>query len=138
VIHAATKECSLSENGGTQDGALVWTLNRGLVVLRPNDPLVQWVATVDRTGRPMDVDAIRTTSTAFLIPEYETPDESWEWIRDNCVVFFELELIDWTEDETLWPQDRGWDVFQEWFTIEFIDTTWDLVDEPLSSDVPDD
>jgi hypothetical protein len=128
----------VSENGGNQDGSMVWTLNRGLVVLRPRDPLVEWVATVDRTGTPLDVEGIRGTSTAFLIPEYDSPDDSWEWIRENCSVFFELELADWSEDEAAWPQDRGWDVFLEWFDLELIDTTWDLVDEPLSSDLPED
>lgn len=127
----------MRENGGGAEGREIWTLNRELVVIRPKDPFVEWVHRVDRTGKPPEAEWIRSTSTSFLIPQFEFPDESWEWVEENCSMIFELELGDWFVDEETWPSDRSWDVFREWFEIEHIDTIWDLIDEPLSSDVPE-
>jgi hypothetical protein len=128
----------LNENSNGDHERPIWTLNRGLVVLRPKQPFVDWVVKLHRREEPPDTEWIRSTSSAFLIPEYELTDDSWEWIEENCSTFFALELIDWYTDEQLWPQDRSWKVFQEWFEIEFIYVVWDLVDETLSSEFPED
>jgi hypothetical protein len=127
----------MQENGEGPEGKEIWTLNRELVVIRPKAPFVEWVQSVDPTGEPPPAERILSTSTSFLIPEFTYPEESWEWIEENCSVMFETELWDWVGDEDRWPPDRGWPVFREWFEIEHIDTIWDLVAEPLSSDVPE-
>jgi hypothetical protein len=118
-------------------GEAVWTVNRAVVVLRPKEPFVKWVRSVDRTAEPVEEDLIRSTSTAFLIPDFDFAEESWEWIKEYSSLFFDLELNDWYADEATWPSDRSWEVLEEWFEIELIDTAWDLVDEPPTSNLPE-
>jgi hypothetical protein len=108
----------------------IWFLNRGLVVLRPKEPFIQWVS--DIAGDAPPAEELDQAST-YLIPEFESEDESWEWIQGNATLLFELALEEWDVDEAEWPEDRGWVALSEWFEIEFVEIVWDLVDEPLTS-----
>jgi hypothetical protein len=118
-----------------ESASQVWFLNRGLVILRPKELFVQWVrhlASDDSTP----VDELVQAST-YLIPEFHTEDESWDWIRSNSNLLFELALNEWDADESGWPAERDWTALSEWFQVEFVDLVWDLVDEPLTSDPED-
>jgi hypothetical protein len=123
----------LGENGTGNESPVVWTINRGVVVLRPKPPFAQWVRSLD-AGEPVDEEMVLSVSTAFLIPDFEFVHESWDWIEENYELFFDLSLVDWHLEQSEWPQERDWKTFQEWFHIDFIDSAWDLVDEPLTSD----
>jgi len=116
----------------TSDGPdEVWLLNRGVLVVRPREPYAQWADGLEDDG-PRFTD----WTNAYLIPEFEMVEESWEWIQDNCSLIFELELQAWHLVPEDWPEDRSWSVFQQWFDLEFIEMAWDLVDAPLSSEAP--
>jgi hypothetical protein len=118
------------------DRAEIWFINRGYVLLRPKEPFVQWVQSTDPRSGKIAGDVIRNSLTGYLIPEFEFEEDSWHWIRQNCAMLFELKLQDWYIDETVWPADRSWPVFTAWFEVEFVDVTWDLVDDVLSSEPP--
>jgi len=115
-------------------GSEIWFLNRGLVILRPREPFVTWVREEDPAEDPLDDDTVRAFTAAYLIPQFESDEDSREWIRHNATSLFEFTLNEWYTDESMWPKARNWITFQEWFRIEFIDLVWDLVDEPLTSD----
>jgi hypothetical protein len=115
----------------------IWFLNRGLVVVRAKRPYVTWANNVDGSSVTLSLAEARGRPDAYLIPEFENPDESLEWLRENCSMIFDLELDAWHTDRAGWPADRSWKVFKAWFDFEMVEITWDLIDEPLSSD-PDD
>ena len=110
----------------------IWFLNRGLVILRPKEPFIQWVSRI-AADDPVPVDELAQAST-YLIPEFQTEDESWDWIRSNSSLLFDLALNEWDADESEWPTVRDWPALSDWFQVEFVDLVWDLVDEPLTSD----
>lgn len=114
------------------EGSEVWFLNRGVFVVRAREPYAEWADSLDDTGvRYADDNA---WVNAYLVPEFEFEEESWEWLQENCSVIFEMELGGWHTDPDAWPRDRSWKVFREWFEVEFIQMAWDLVDAPLSSE----
>lgn len=76
----------------------------------------------------------RSHTSAYLIPQLDSDEDSWAWIRANRDALFELTLNEWYTDESMWPSDRSWESFQDWFHIEFVDLVWDLVAETLTSD----
>lgn len=76
----------------------------------------------------------RSHTSAYLIPQVDSDEDSWAWIRANRDALFELTLNEWYTDESMWPSDRSWESFQDWFHIEFVDLVWDLVAETLTSD----
>ena len=114
----------------------IWFLNRGVLVVRPRQPFVDWVCSFEDDG-PVDPDDARDSVNSFLVPEFDDPEETLAWVQAHIETVFEIMLNDWVMDSAEWPEDRGWDAFEAWFDFEYIDLAWDLVDEPLSSDAPE-
>jgi len=112
----------------------VWFVNRGILTVRGAEPYARWAEALD-DGEVAWTEA-GGWSTAYLIPQVDREEDAWEWIRENCATIFEIELEEWHLDRDAWPEDRSWDVFREWFELQYIEMGWDLVDEPLSSDPP--
>jgi hypothetical protein len=129
----------VSENGDGGEGeAPIWFINRGVVVLRPREPFTEWVLGAEEDASPLTAADVRSDSTAYLIPDFEYSSEAWAWIEENFALLFDMELSGWHPDPSAWPEDRDWEMFRGWFDVELIDTAWDLVDEPLSSDPAED
>ena len=53
-----------------------------------------------------------------MIPAFDENKEYDEFLKDNYQNIFEKELNGWYTDSTLWPNDRSWKIFQEWFDYE--------------------
>jgi hypothetical protein len=125
----------MSGNDG-EERAEIWFVNRSIVILRPKGPFVRWVITTAGDHAPSK-QSVEAASSAFLIPDFEWDGEAQVWLQENCGILFELMLADWIESPEVWPANREWIVFRDWFKVEHIDTAWDLVDESLSSDPPE-
>ncbi|TVP60404.1 MAG: hypothetical protein EA351_00670 [Gemmatimonadales bacterium] len=107
-----------------------------MVVVRACQPFEDWAKGIDEEA-PTAYDSSGKWSNAYLIPEFNTEEDAWEWLEANCGMLFELELDSWYTDPEAWPEDRSWNAFREWFDVELIEMAWDLVDEPLSSEPPE-
>ena len=88
------------------EGREVWFLNRDLLVVRPNEPYIEWARTV-YDAEPITDEEARDWVDAFLLPECDTQEEALDWIAENCDVIFELMLADWVVEPEAWPEDRG-------------------------------
>jgi hypothetical protein len=96
---------------------------------------VAWVNSHDPVHK-VSLDDVREEPDAFLIPQFDYRDDSWAWVRDNYDDMFEIKLEGWYTDPAIWPSDRSWESFLEWFDLEMLGPAWDLLDEPLSSEPP--
>ena len=106
-------------------------LNRGVLIVRPKQPYLDWAAGLDDSGVMPDVEG---EMTVYLVPSFEDDDEAWEVIEQVHTEVFERELYDWHTDESAWPQNRTFELFVEWFDIEFHSVVEDLGDEDISND----
>jgi hypothetical protein len=113
----------------------IWFVNRGLLVLRPKEPFIDWVRGLD-PEHPPGASLIRAVTGAYLIPEFDGEEDAWEWIQANASDLLEIQLHEWYADESLWPPRRGWNLLRQWFELEYIELAWDLVDDELRSDPP--
>lgn len=104
-------------------------LNRGIVLVHARERYAKWANRVDPGRIPYE--DMGGWVHAYLIPEFDLAEESWEWIRENCSTIFEIELNEWHSDPDTWPEDRTWKTFRKWFEIELIDLAWDLLETPL-------
>jgi hypothetical protein len=117
------------------EGRPIWFLNRGVLVVRPRQPFVDWICSFE-DGDPVDPEDAWEAVNSFLVPEFDEPEETLEWIHGNVDTVFEIMLNDWVTEQESWPTDRSWSAFEKWFEFEYVDLAWDLVDEPLSSEPP--
>ena len=111
-------------------------LNRGVLIVRPNQPFLEWAAGLDDSGLVPDVEG---EQTVYLIPEFDTPDDADSVIEQIDLEVFENELYGWHTDESAWPANRDLETFREWFTIELHSVVEDLCDyEIIDNDDDDD
>ncbi len=93
-------------------------LNRSAIVVKPKQPFLDWLHTADPTSHELSLRTLVSEPTIYLIPECDTGAEVDQALRELCEEIFSEQLAGWFNDETTWPQDRG---FEGWFNDE---TTW--------------
>ena len=106
-------------------------LNRSALIVRPKQPYLDWAAGLDDSGLVPDVDGEKTI---YLIPSFEDDREAWKFLEYFYTEVFERELDGWHTDESAWPPDRDFEMFQEWFDIELHSSVEDLVDTDIVDD----
>ena len=108
----------------------MFDINRCLVIVRPKQPFLDWVQSVDYDAE-LTLEEIREDPTAYLVPEYELNSEQSQILEWGYDLMFEQELSSWYTDPKLWPPDRNLEMFLQWFEVEFLSLIFDLVDAPL-------
>lgn len=103
-------------------------INRGIVVLKPKSPFVDWANKTGDGNLLLTLGEIAGDSTAYLIPEIEGDEELTEFLEQSYLMLFEQELFEWSRNESDWPINRNLITFLEWFEIEFHSTVIDTVD----------
>lgn len=106
-------------------------LNRGVVIVRPDQPYLDWAAGLDDSGIVPDPNV---EQTVYLIPSHEDDDEAWDILEGIYSEIFENELYGWHTDERAWPKDRDFEMFKQWFRIELHSVVEDLCDYEISDD----
>jgi len=104
----------------------MYTINRAISVVKSNKPFLDWLHSIENDGNSKITmeDLLRECST-FLLPDYDFESEYKQAIKDIYEDIFEIELEGWYTDESLWPKDRSYKVFCEWFDIEIHSCVYD-------------
>ncbi len=108
-------------------------LNRSAVVVRPRQPFVDWLRSVEELEVP-NITLEQLDKTLYLVPDYEDPNDAEKVLKRVCDDIFCRELEAWYTDAHTWPKDRSWRVFKEWFDTEHFDVIEDLVAGPLEDE----
>ncbi len=106
-------------------------VNRSVLIVRPREPYLAWVHSLDEEGKKFTLDDLRRDCTAFLIPEIEEPADEEVFLERSCDALFEHLLAGWVNDPPVWPKNRELQVFRAWFDLEFSSLTLDLVEWPI-------
>ena len=77
---------------------------------------------------------ISKENTVLLIPEINDYDDAHNFIKSCYEEIFEWELFGWVTAEELWPKNRSWKMFNEWFNIEINSEVFDLVDGEIEKE----
>ncbi len=110
-----------------------FTVNRGLVMLLPKQPVLDWIMRVDPNPLQITLAELRREPDSFLVSQrsVETGESAERWVQRRWKMFFELFLYDWYTDESWWPKARSLKMFNEWFDVQYSSMVWDLADEPI-------
>ena len=130
--------CSASTTDGLdgsvdRTGVTMGLLNRSAVVVRPREPFLRWAKQDDSSGVAERVfEKLRSAPNVYLLPESETGEDLADFIREAWPEVFEGVLEGWVTDPKMWPRNRTWEMFEEWFEIQSCESVCDLVvHEPL-------
>lgn len=103
------------------------------LILIPKQPFLEWVRSVEP-----DSDAARSGAmdpAVVLTPELPRAEHREMWLKQYHEFVFEQQLAPWTEDETLWPEDRSVEALGNWWTLSWVPMVDDLHDLEISPEV---
>jgi len=109
-------------------------LNRAVLIVRFEQPFVDWVNAADPTPTDAITLAVANDDSSAYLLEVEDTKELDEWLALNGDTLFEEVLNDWYTDPDLWPQDRSLAMFRKWCTLELHTVVWDTGGSPLEDD----
>jgi len=103
------------------------------MVVKPKQPFLDWLNSLDIDDEmSLTLEELQNDSTAYLVPEYQTPEDQAEIVVWSHNYVFEEELMGWYTSEEEWPPTRDLDTFLEWFEVEFHSMVIDLdLEQPL-------
>lgn len=114
-------------------------INRAAVVVKLKKPFIDWLVYTskehDGPGHELKPEEVQTegfdSKHVYLIPAYDETEKYEKFVRKHCTEIFEHELAGWYTDPQMWPKDRSWKVFQEWFDYEIQTIVLDMAHEPI-------
>ena len=89
---------------------------------------MDWANGFDDDGPTMTLEKEREQPAVFLLPEVVFDSDFDKLLRRHFEEMFEFMLWLWMTEESCWPSERGFDVFCEWFDVEFQSMPIDLGD----------
>lgn len=105
----------------------MYEVDRMVAILRPTQLFVDWINShVEVSDEKITLDILQEDCTALLMPPFENSLEAEDYIEERYLEIFENELEGWYIDNTLWPTNRPFALFMEWFSIEFHSLAFDL------------
>lgn len=103
-------------------------IDRSAIVVIPKQPFVDWLNFIEPDDL-LTLENIQKEPAAYLIPECESEEQLQEFLEKYCITIFEEQLASWFTDDTLWPVDRGFEIFCRWFAVSFHAIVFDLTED---------
>lgn len=106
-------------------------INRMAVIVKRKPPFIDWIKSHDPD---FDLRAEKhDDKTVYLISEKDGAE--WDkYVKKHFSDIFENELEGCYTDSELWPADRSWKIFNEWFDFEVQTMVYDLAAGPVDKD----
>lgn len=113
-------------------------VNRAAIILKYTQKAVNWINDADpvEENPGITIEKANDDRMIYLISEEnaDDPKETERWLKANYETLFEVELDSWYVDKTLWPKNRTYKLFKEWFQIECHTMIEDTVGTPIIDD----
>jgi hypothetical protein len=109
------------------------TINRSLLYILPKKKCIDWVnsiypeAPIDYASYILEHDS----GDVYLIREFDDESEVMAWMKKGWKHWFEDLLMAWCMDEELWPENRSWELLNEFFDIKWQSLIEDTLPQPI-------
>jgi hypothetical protein len=107
-----------------------FSINRNALVMRAKPELIDWVNSIFPED-PVKYEDLGNHDSLdiFLIPDFDSVDESLEWVKENCEEFLSYALEDWCTDAEAWPQPLEWELMERFFDYSIQTVVVDTMNE---------
>jgi hypothetical protein len=99
-------------------------INRCALIVNYKQSYLDYLKGVDETLE-VDLNSEMLEPNVYLIPDFETKVEGFEWLSKNYQEIFTEELALWYADEALWPENLSFDLFNKFFKFEILVMIYD-------------
>ncbi len=117
------------ENEAVEDDFEENYINRGAIILKPQQPFWDWYSKLNPNEDPDDFLEDMKETNIYLVDD-EIYDVE-EWLKKKFDKFFMMELDDWCENKKKWPQRRSYKMFESWFRVETTSLVYDMERKPV-------
>jgi len=107
------------------------SINRSVAVIKPKQPLLDWLNALPDTDLPYMLADFQTDCTVLLLPEFDDDLQALKFIKKIYKGIFEKELDSFCTDPEYWPSKRDYKTFLLWFDIELHSEVFDTVDKEI-------
>jgi len=116
------------ENEVTEDDFEENYINRSAIILKPQQPFVEWYFKLNPEDE-LDFEADIKETNIYLVDD--GIDDVEKWLKRKFDTFFKMELEDWHTNKKEWPQKRNYKMFKLWFRVETSEMVYDLEKKPV-------
>ena len=104
------------------------TIDRNLIYIVPKQACIDWVNNIFPDDPVYNKEMKgHDYASVFLIPEFDTPEKAMQWMEKSWETWFDSLLLEWCADEDLWPQNRSWNLLNEYFDIRYHSLIFDAL-----------
>ncbi|MDD5456418.1 MAG: hypothetical protein PHV30_05225 [Candidatus Margulisbacteria bacterium] len=105
--------------------------DRSAVSIKPKQPFADWLNKIFPDEKQFTLKELlySVNSSVYLIPPADTPEEVEEYLAAIFDSIFSNELITWVTVDSLWPQNRTFELFKSWFSWDIAPIIFDLAEE---------
>jgi hypothetical protein len=104
----------------------MFEVDRVAAVIKPTAAMFDWLKNHPSKYDSVTLESLRKDCIVLLIPAFDGPRQSMEYIKQIYKGIFEAELISWGLAEQSWPKNRSLEIFLQWFEIEFHSVIYDV------------
>ncbi len=116
------------DNEVTEDDFAENYINRSAIILKPQQPFVDWYFNLNPEDELDTEEDIKETNIYLVDDEI---DDVEKWLKKKFDKFFMMELDEWCADKKEWPQKRNYKMFKLWFRVETSEMIYDLEKKPV-------
>lgn len=106
-------------------------VRRSAVVIKKQQPFLDWLLFHDPE---MSIDEMIVEGDVYLLPDFETTGEMEKWMKKHFDRLFADQLNGWYTDPAMWPQNRTFKMFKEWFSYSLYTMVWDTLEGPVEKE----
>jgi len=104
----------------------MFVVDRIVAILRPTTKMLHWIKDLPNAPDSMTIKNFQTDCTTLLLPPFESPKQADAYLKQIYEGVFENELISWGIPPELWPADRNFALFKQWFDIDYHSVLFDV------------
>lgn len=102
-------------------------INRNAILVKPKQPFWDWLKTTDSSFEQ----PTPTEHVIYLIAEKESNKATSSWLKKNFDQIFSSELAGWVKIKSVWPKKRTYQMFNDFFEVEYHSMLMDLEKSPV-------
>jgi hypothetical protein len=111
----------------------MFIINRSVAIIRPKQPFVDWANTIV-DGEQYSVSDFSTDCSVILLPVTDSDEEAEAFIKDIFKDAFEMELSSWVVDDEMWPENITYEMFLDWFEVEYHSMVFDSLKDDIEKE----
>jgi hypothetical protein len=100
-------------------------LNRHAFVLKPLQPLIEWVKSLPEPYNFSEEAIEEQDFNVYLTDEFSEPEDMDRFLKKHCKELFHENLSEWHTDESAFPE-LTYKNFRKWFSVEECTAVCDL------------